>query len=421
MSLRRGLFRAVSQGLFSAAGPWLRRRYAQGFPERTGRIEGPLSSSRRGKPLWVHAVSVGEVQAAYPFVLAARRDGYNGPLVLSTITETGRSMALRLLGDQLDRVLRYPWDAPSYVRRALDALDPWSYVTFETELWPVLLWELQDRGIPSFLANGRLSLRSWGRMTRTRRFWGDVLGALSACLVREEADAARFRDLGVSPDRLHVLGDCKVDALFQRRAASDPGEWRRLLGGAGPLLVAGSTHEGEEAAVCEAFSRVRRRVPGARLLWAPRHPQRAGACLERAREVGAACLFSQREADWTILVLDVVGVLFDLYGIADGAFVGGSLVPRGGQNLMEPAVWGVPILHGPHMEDFQSVAADLDREGLSREVRGTEDLEQGFLSVLEGGFFPHPGATERYFAPRIGAATRTWGVVKRLAGQDNGW
>jgi len=114
-------------------------------------------------------------------------------------------------------------------------------------------------------------------------------------------------------------------------------------------------------------------------------------------------------------------VLFDLYGVADGAFVGGSLVPRGGQNLMEPAVWGVPILHGPHMEDFQSVATDLDRDGLSREVRGTEDLEQGFLSVLEGGFFPHPEATERYFAPRIGAATRTWGVVKRLAGQDNGW
>ena len=410
MSLSRSLVRVASEGLFGVASPWLGHRYA-GARERRGHIEGPLSSRRGGKPLWIHAVSVGEVQAAYPFVLEARRGGYEGPLVLSTITETGRTMAQRLLEGQVDRFLRYPWDAPSYVRRALDALNPRAYVSFETELWPVLLWELQDRGIPAFLANGRLSDRSWGRMARTRWFWRDPLGALTGCLVREEEDRRRFASLGVPASCLEVTGDCKVDALFERKAASDGAGWRRTLG-PGPLLLGGSTHEGEEETVCRAFSLLRRVHPEARLLLAPRHPQRAQACRDLAERFAPARLFSRREGDWTILVLDVVGVLFDLYGAAEGAFVGGSLVPRGGQNLMEPAVWGIPILHGPHMEDFRTVSEDLAREGLARRVDSAEDLAEGFASALEGRFFPDQRAHGRFFASRRGAAGRTWERIR---------
>ncbi len=405
---------------YAAGFPYLARRYREGLAERRGFLPEPLCRLGTERPLWIHAVSVGEVQAASPFIAAARESGFSAPLVLSTTTPTGRTMAERLVGPAADALFYYPWDVPRIVRRAVSALRPRGYVAMETEVWPELLGQLDERGIPLFLVNGRLSERTFRKALRWRSFWSMLLNRFTLLLFREEEDGEKARFLGVDPERIHVVGDAKVEALLRRRdkgpfslpSAPPPG---------GPVFVAGSTHEGEEEIVLDAFRRVRRILSDARLVLVPRHPERAEAILTLLRtrnEERGEALKSERlsqcdlSASWTILVVDRVGVLFEVYRWGRSAFVGGSLVPRGGQNLLEPAAWGVPVQHGPFVEDFAAAAEKLGRLGMAQTVRNAEELAAAWTGC--GG----PGAEKRrsdlcraFFDEEGHAASRAWKLV----------
>ena len=331
----------------------------------------------------MHAVSVGEVQAAVPLMRAFRKAQPETELFLTTITATGRAMASRLAGDIVHRSAYYPWDAPRVVARAIDSVSPAGFVTMETEIWPNFVAELARRNIPAFIVNGRFSERSFRKALKQKRFWKDVLSLFTKIMVRDETDALRLSDLGVDKRKTLVTGDCKVDALIERARNLDKDLLRtKLDAGSAPVLLAGSTHPGEDECVLEAFGRVRRSFPEARLVIAPRHPERARTVAGIAAEYGPVSLFSQMSGRWDILVVDEIGWLFGLYELASSAFVGGSLVPRGGQNLLEAAIWGTPIQHGPFMDDFARPAADLAGLGAATKVADSRGLADEWERVL---------------------------------------
>jgi 3-deoxy-D-manno-octulosonic-acid transferase len=368
-------------GLF----PYLRIRYREGFHQRIGKLAKGQFNNTKDSPIWVHGVSVGEVQAAFPFIYEARKGGCSLPIFLSTVTCTGKKMAEKLLSELVDGHFYFPWDVPWIIRRFLDDLTPRIYVGLETEIWPCLLHELKKREIPSFLVNGRFSERSFKKACRSREFWKETLECFSRILVRSSDDADKLYSLGVSPDKIKIIGDVKIDALLLRRDRVDSGALRDKLhiSEEEQCLIAGSTHNGEEAVVLEAFDLVKKQFPKAKLILVPRHPERARDVCALIGEKFGVSLYSGLKERWDILVIDEVGLLFELYSLADVAFVGGSLVPKGGQNVLEPACFGVPIAFGPHMEDFSMHASELSKIGIAQVVEDSASLARLWLSFLK--------------------------------------
>jgi 3-deoxy-D-manno-octulosonic-acid transferase len=342
-----------------------------------------------------------------------RGGGYKGPALLSTITATGRTMALQEMDSLVDAFVYYPWDVPRIVKRALDSLSPRIYTVMETEIWPNLLLDLEKRAIPAYMVNARFSEKSFRRAVKNRAFWSRILGTFRGIFTRSGEDEARIREMGVDPARLFRVGDSKVDALAERKKNVDRSVLDPVMEGKGPVLVAGSTHPGEEEVVLEAFASVRRMIPESRLVIAPRHPERAVDVLALAVQKGEACLLSKWVPGWNILVVDRIGILFDLYGRSDAAFVGGSLVPRGGQNLLEPLSWGVPVAHGLHMEDFQDLEGLASKAGLTRKVEGASGLASAWSDAL-GRQFEHSFFLDRcesFLAGIGGASGKTWEMI----------
>lgn len=422
----------AADALFPLIRERLRKRYPVGFDERCGLYRpGKLERIEDRRALWIHAVSVGEAQAASPLVSAAARDGWDGATVVSTVTETGARNAALLMGGNLTAHIYAPWDIPRVCARACDALAPSAYVTVETEIWPNLLHELRRRGVPRFLLNARVSDRTWARAKYLRGVLREAYDLFDRILARGGEDARRLARLGISEGKIHAVGDCKIDAILERRKTASeslPG-WRRKLSlpEGTPCFVAGSTHEGEEEVVFEAFSRFsegEEKFADARLLLVPRHPHRGGALKERAGHGAAAVLLSEIEAGTArparVVVVDVIGVLFELYGLATAAFVGGSLVARGGQNILEPACWGAPIQHGPHMEDFAEPTAAFDALGASQRVTGAGELANLWRRAAAGELREASEEGARYLVRQSGAAELAWGYVKEgLAGRRN--
>ncbi|MDL2298757.1 3-deoxy-D-manno-octulosonic acid transferase [Synergistaceae bacterium OttesenSCG-928-D05] len=421
----RALYQPLINAVFSLMWPKLRDKYTEGYDERRGSIpESKIEILRGARPFWVHGVSVGEVQAAIPLIKAARAAGYRGPVVVSTTTETGKAMALRLGTELFDFHIYYPWDKKNYVQAALNALNPWAFAALETELWPNMLWELRDRAVPAFLANGRLSDRT---MERLRGFPGRAVGRhmynlFTELYLREDRDADRLLNVGIAPSKLFVFGDSKIDALLERREYSDIAALRdKMEIGDAPVFIAGSTHIGEDEEVCRAFRIVKKEIPNAKLILAPRHPERIADIAGLFNGLHTT-LFSSVTAGWDVLLVDRIGVLFELYGLSNAAFVGGSLVDKGGQNILEPAVWGVPIEHGPYMEDFTGPSEELQRAGLVTKVSGADELAADWLRVMNelDRTERFKAIAEDYFAVRSGAAQRTWQRISEYASREGG-
>lgn len=350
---------------------WGTGRYLRSFGAR---VRGPAAGLNPGREpsAWLHAVSVGEVLALKP-LLAPLRERLPGlRLFVSTTTETGQEVARRSLA-AVDGVLYAPFDWARPVRAALDRLRPRLLVIVETELWPNLIHEAHRRGVRVALVNGRLSDRSFPRYRRARALLRPVLSELDLLLMQSEAYAERARQIGAPADRVRVSGTMKYDVDPPRT----PESLARLVAPDGPLWVAGSTMAGEEEMVLRAYAEARSRVPGLRLLLAPRHPERAGqvaALLE-----AASLRFSRRsalEGPWSgdVLLLDTLGELAALYPLASVVFVGGSLVPTGGHNVLEPAVAGKAVVVGPYMENFRDVAEAFLREDALVQVPSAEAL-----------------------------------------------
>jgi 3-deoxy-D-manno-octulosonic-acid transferase len=405
-------------GLLAYLPAFLVRRRRAGYNRNLGQRLGRLGEGLPPDPrCWVHAVSVGESAAAVPLVEGIRRRWPELGIVVSTITPTGaRIVGERLAGTAVHRY--FPIDLPGPVRRALDAARPRFFIAIETELWPNFLRALARRRIPAMIANGRISDRSFRRYRWVRGLMRRVLADVSVFAMQTEEDARRIIALGAPPSRVVVTGNLKSD-LLPEAAGDDPAGWRaRLHLGAGARLwIAGSTHRGEEAVVLDAFLRARSRCPELTLLLAPRHPERAGEVEALIRERGLlAARRSRLPADGTpgaVIILDTVGELAALYALAEIVFVGGSLVPIGGHNVLEPAMRGKPVLVGPHMSNFREGAELLQRSGGGLVVKDAPELERELARLLEDRDLARRmgDAAREAFAGRQGAVSATLDLV----------
>ncbi len=408
------LYRSLVSTFFTLGGlKILNRKYKNDMYGRDGNVKDIPEGC-----IWVHAVSVGEVQSASSLIRQIKRTS-TYPCVLSTVTTTGRDMALRLLDGIADRIIHSPFDTRKFVSRSLDAIRPAIYITMETELWPEMLSQLKARNIPAFLANGRLSEKSFKRMKRTKFFWRGVIECLSKLMVRFEKDKEKFMTFGVPEEKIIITGDCKVDALLERRKQTSPEKWNWLKKNNAPLFVAGSTHQGEDDVVISAFRIIHRKYPDATLAIVPRHPERA------LMTVASALPYSDIHAELlsridrekcnhnsNVIVIDRVGILFDLYAAADAVFVGGSLVEKGGQNPFEPALFGLPAIHGPCMTDFPDTSR-MDSMCAAVCVNNDSELAHAWEEALS----PSSSAKalrdcDAYFRTLGGAAKRTWAEIE---------
>jgi 3-deoxy-D-manno-octulosonic-acid transferase len=359
-------------------------KYLRTFRERMGRL--PVYLNVDGdRSVWIHAVSVGEVLAARPLVPVLRERYPGHRIFLSTTTLTGNAVAKKSVRG-VDGLFYAPLDFPHPVRHALEVLNPSLLVLVETELWPNLVHEAKRRGARIALVNGRISPRSFPRYQRVRRFLSPLFSEIDLFLMQGEVHADRVRALGAAADRVQVTGNLKFDAVEPGRL---PERLARLLQGGEPrpLWVAGSTVGGEEELVLSAYHRVRERVPQARLLVAPRHPERFPLVPPLVEAAGFRCL--RRSAldpaawrDGEVLLLDTLGELSQVYALASVVFVGGSLVPSGGHNILEPAVAGKAVVVGPHMENFQEIADQFRSESAMVQVSSPDELAREVAALL---------------------------------------
>ncbi len=328
--------------------------------------------------IWVHAVSVGESIAAAPMVRELMARYPHLPITVTCMTPTGSERIQALFGDSVQHCY-LPYDLPWTAARFLNCLQPKLAVVMETELWPNHIHQCARRGIPVALANARLSERSARGYARFARLTAPMLAELSLIAVQTEAEAERFRQLGARHECVEVTGSIKfdlaIDPVLLERAAALRAQWEARQR---PLWIAASTHAGEDEIVLAAHRQLLARHPQALLILVPRHPERFAAVAELCRKEGFASVRrSQGEAVGAgidVLVGDTMGELLFLYALADVAFVGGSLVPNGGHNLLEPAALGKPVLSGPHLFNFLEIAAQLRDAGALREVSNAAEL-----------------------------------------------
>ncbi len=343
------------------------------------------------RSIWIHAVSVGEVLTARPLISDLKRRYPELRMFLSTTTLAGQQLARRNVQD-VDAVFYFPFDLGIFVRRTLDLVRPRLFVMMETEIWPNLLRECRARGIKSAIVNGRLSPRSFPRYRMVRPMMRRVLDDIDKFCVQSEESARRFIELGADPGRVVVTGSLKFDSLDLPSTAPQARARDRVLRyfrvpPSRPVIMAGSTMKGEEAAVFRAFRRVRSTAPNALLILAPRNPERFAEAEQLARAEGwkvarRTDLAIDAEPRVDIVVLDTIGELATLYQVATVVFVGGSLVATGGHNVLEPAVFGKPIIFGPHMENFFEIADAFVSNGGGVQIAGEHELEEAFISLM---------------------------------------
>jgi 3-deoxy-D-manno-octulosonic-acid transferase len=404
------LYSVLVVGFFVVVSPWFLyqairyRKYIGSLSQRMGYL--PVSFNMDAEPsIWIHAVSVGEVLTARPVARDLRARYPRLRIFLSTTTMTGQALARRSV-PEVDAVFYFPFDIGIFVRRTLDLVRPRLFVMMETEIWPNLLRECRRRGVRTAIVNGRLSQRSYPRYRLVRGFIARVLDDIDAFCVQSEQSARRFIELGANPGRVTVTGSLKFDSLdlsaptVQSRARDRVLRFFRLPASR-TVIVAGSTMKGEEGPVLRAFRRVRGTVPNALLILAPRH-------LEREPEVHQLCsqegfrtvrrselpIDAEPRAD--IVILDSIGELATIYQVATVAFVGGSLVATGGHNILEPAVFGKPIVFGPHMENFAEIADAFLANVAGVQVKNERELGDVLVAL----------ATDPIRRARLGAAAR---------------
>jgi len=403
------------------------RNYHLGLPQRFGFV--PLPASRKGKPvIWFHAVSVGEVVAAEPLVRAIRKAYPAATLFLSTVTATGQRTALLRL-PEIDQVFYFPFDFPGTAGRAIRRLSPDLFVFLETELWPNFLRALSRKEIPAVLVNGRISPRSYRRYRWVRPLAARVLGQVRLFLVQTERDAEHLLLLGADPEKVIQTGNQKYDQAMWA-TPPDPSAVRNEMGirPGEKLWIAGSTHPGEERLLLAAFRRLLDKVPEMVLLLAPRHLERLP---EVESDVAAAGLFSIRKSALCappaqegsrrgrVILLDSLGELARLYAGADLVFIGGSLVPTGGHNLLEAAAMGKVVFFGPHMENFAEAAGQSIAQGCGIQVKDAEELAERLGQWIDAPARLLEGAARarRWVSSHRGAVEKNLEWILRLIPQ----
>lgn len=424
-----------------AGAPWwlwrmaTTQKYREGLGERLGfvrtglRRQGSRGSdgerSERQPVIWLHAVSVGEVLAAGRLVAELDRALPGFQVLISTTTRTGQTLARERFGR--NRVFYCPLDLPWAVRAYLNALRPRLLVLAETEFWPNMLHGCFRRGIPVAVVNARISDRSWPRYRSVRMLWRPMLSRLALVLAQSEIDGGRLRGLGCAVDRVSVAGNLKFDV----RAVNESEATRQLKVRARNLrlFVAGSTLEGEEAVLLEVWPPLLKAHPQLAMVIAPRHPERFNAVAGLVEKSGTPWV---RRSAWRaqqtaaqplvagqVVLLDTIGELASVYSLAAAAFVGGSLVPAGGHNPLEPAQFGVPIVMGPHYANFRAIVDELAAHEALR-IAANGDLVAALLELL-GDLDAGRAMGERahqVFVRQAGATGRCVTALRGLLGEE---
>jgi 3-deoxy-D-manno-octulosonic-acid transferase len=369
--------------------------------------------------LWVHAVSLGEVNAAVPLIEALMARYPDTPLVVTTVTPTGSERVLQLFGERVFHVY-LPYDLTPAVRRFLDRVKPRIAVIMETEIWPNLFMACAARDIAILVANARLSERSlrgyWPIQPLVRR----AIRCASFVAAQSAPDGERLSELGAPADRLAVVGNMKFDLEVPEAMRARGEAFRDAAGRARPVWIAASTHEGEEMAVLKAHAAVLRRFPDALLLFAPRHPERFKPVASACRAYGFRT--STRSEDGTAgrtcqcFVADSMGELIEFYAAADAAFVGGSLVTVGGHNVLEPAALARPVIVGPHTFNFDEVTADLVAAGAVQRIDDADALGPAMARLLGSAAERQRMGDAAYalMQRERGAVARTMTIIERL-------
>lgn len=342
-----------------------------------------------GPTIWLHALSVGEVTSAVPLARGLRQAYPQARLLFSVTTGAGDQVARKLLVPYVDLIIAAPVDLGWVVPYFLRVLKPDLFLLVETDFWWHWLRRLRHERIPAVLVNGRISAASLARYRRLARFFLPMFRSFSLLSMQTAADAAHMVALGVKPDKVVTLGNLKFDtSLLSGEATNQEAlaiqKERYGFAVAPPLWVCGSTHRGEETIVFEAYRRLRAEIADLQLVLAPRNIERAGEIIELAEQHGLSCRrrSTDRQDTGPLLILDTIGELAGCYAMADLAFVGGSLVAAGGHNPIEPAAVAVPVLFGPHMEDFAEIAAELIRYGGASQVDSGEELQAVLRDLL---------------------------------------
>jgi 3-deoxy-D-manno-octulosonic-acid transferase len=407
-------------------------KYRQSIRQKLGVIPGETISALKGHPrIWIHAVSVGEVTAAAPIVAALRGKLPQAGIVLSTGTETGQAIARKLI-PQATAFMYFPLDLFPVVKKVIDRIAPDIVVLTETELWPNFLRHCMKRRIPAVMVNGRISPRSYRRYARTSFFWREVLKSVLEIGVISAVDRERILAIGAPAANVRVMGNAKYDSLASRVSGE---AWFRKaaqmkMTPETRVFVAGSTHEGEEAIVLTVYRALLQEWPDLRLIVVPRHPERGKAVRDLVTAQGlTGVLLSEIQAggepDRGVVVVDVIGELFGLYSLASVVYCGGSLVAKGGQNILEPAAWGKVVFYGPSMEDFLDEKVLLEEAGSGIPVRNAAELLEGMKALLsDPAELTRRGAEgqKRVMSSR-GAAERYAGMILKALGnrpQDTG-
>jgi 3-deoxy-D-manno-octulosonic-acid transferase len=382
--------------VFVAASPYFLyqairyKKYIGSLRQRLGYL--PITFNVDGEEsIWIHAVSVGEALTARALAADLKAQYPRLRLFLSTTTIAGQHVARRSLQD-VDAVFYFPFDWTFIVRRTLNLVKPRLFVMMETEIWPNLLRECRARGVRTIMINGRISSRSFPRYRLVRRFFRRVLADVDRFCMQSEESARRLADLGADPSRITVTGSLKFDSLEIPPPTAHGRPRERVLrffrfAPNRTVIVAGSTMRGEEAAVLRAFRSVKTAAPGAIAIIAPRQPERFGEVERLAREAGFQTvkrselpIDAEPRAD--VVVLDTIGELAKLYQLATAVFVGGSLADHGGHNILEPAIFGKPIVIGPHMQNFKEIAETFLTNDAAVQVASDRELDEALLALV---------------------------------------
>jgi 3-deoxy-D-manno-octulosonic-acid transferase len=346
-------------------------KYRGGMTQKLGRLrKGVLKAIKGSRPIWVHAVSVGEVMAAHPLIRELKKKYPQRKLILSTVTVTGNFTARRRV-PEADAVFYFPFDLPFIVRRVIQGINPQIVLVAETELWPNFFRELKRAGIPSAVINGRISPHSHRNYGKFKLFFSQVFDNVTLFCMQSEADAIRIKDIGADPEKVIVTGNLKFDQKLPKSTSAPVS-----IASGKRVITAGSTHRGEEAALLEVFKRLREKYPDLLLIIAPRHPERFDEVEGLINKAGYDC---QRRTTLKgpvkdVLLLDTIGELRSFYSLCDIAFIGGSLVKVGGHNLLEPAAMKKPVIFSRYMFNFKEISEALLSAGGGVMVKDKAEL-----------------------------------------------
>jgi 3-deoxy-D-manno-octulosonic-acid transferase len=368
-------------------GRWLREKFGSvNLSLQTSKSpHPPFSKGGRGGIIWIHAVSVGEVMAVLPFLYKLKEKFPSINLLLSTITDTGQKVAIEK-SPSGTKVIYLPFDLKFILNRALKEVKPALFITIETEIWPNLFRTFKNSGIPVIIMNGRISDNSFKGYEKIKFFIKDILKYADLFCMQDSMYAERIKKLGAPEDKVKVMGNFKFDT----KPSENIPTWTRLI--SPPIIIAGSTHRGEEEIIIDAYKNLKIYFPELNLIIAPRHPERFREVEELVNKKGLEYIKRSEliselpnfRASGLIVILDAVGELASVYSIADIAIIGGSFIGHGGQNLLEPAYWSKAIICGPHMENFPFIKEFYDK-GAAIEADSSTLLEKlkGLLASPE--------------------------------------